>query len=131
MHSSQRPIFAFCASLLLFWCGNGCNQRPNVPFSDLGQAKTIATKVLDAWKSGKAMEEMKSASPPVFVSEDLWRNHLTLVDYKIDGDGEMMASNVRFKVLLTYTDKGGRKVERSFKYLVTTTPAVTFFREEG
>lgn len=109
----------------------GCSQQSNVPMSDMAKAREVAEKVLDAWKSGAAMEGMKNETPPIVVSEDLWRNRVKLTSYKFQGDGERLGTNVRHKILLIYTDKGGKKVERTFNYLITTVPAITFFREEG
>lgn len=116
---------------LLIVASWGCSQQPSVPMSDMAKARQVAEKVLDAWKSGAAMESMKNETPPIVVSEDLWRNKATLTSYKFQGDGERMGTNVRHKVLLIYADKSGKKMERTFNYLITTVPAVTFFREEG
>ena len=112
-----------------FFCV-GCGPR-QVPLSDKAQARQVAEKVLDAWKSGSSMEEMKSLSPPIIVSEDLWRKQSSLNSYQFISDGEMLGPNVRFSIQLTCTDSEGKEIDRTFNYLVTTTPAITFFREEN
>jgi hypothetical protein len=107
----------------------GCSQQPNVPVSDEAQAKKIAEKVLDAWKAGGTAEDLKSETPPIFVSEDLWRNKMVLTSYSIK-DTKIVGTNVRFEITLSYTDKGGKKSDKTIAYLVTTTPAITFIRED-
>lgn len=120
---------AFVSLANLFWLV-GCS-GPQVPISDKAQAKKVAEQVLDAWKSGSAMDEMKDLSPPIIVSEDLWRKNVILNAYSFNGEGSMLGPNVRFEIQLKYNDGGGRDVERAFAYLVTTTPVITFFREDS
>ena len=108
----------------------GCSPAP-VPPSDSKQALELVEKLLGQWKSGTTIEELEKMTPPTYVSEALWKGGAKLTDYKVVGDGEMLGPNVRFKISLKYAGKNGAVVERSFYYLVTTTPALTFFREEG
>lgn len=111
-------------------CLIGCGQ-PSVPVSDLVQAKQVATQVLDAWKSGSTIDELKKKSPAIIVSDDLWRRKVILNSYRFLDEGAMLGPNARFVIQLNYSDPEGKKAEKSFAYLVTTTPAITFFREDG
>ena len=95
------------------------------------QARKLAETLLDKWKSGASIEEMASQTPPMYASEDLWKKGTKLTDYQFVGNGEMLGPNVRFKISLKCSGKDGKVTERSFNYLVTTTPALTFHREEG
>jgi hypothetical protein len=108
----------------------GCGPA-KVPPSDSQQALVLVEKLLGQWKSGATIEELAKMTPPTYVSEDLWKKGVKLTEYKIVGEGEMLGPNVRFKVALKYAGKNGAVAEKSFNYLVTTTPALTFFREEG
>lgn len=110
-------------------CLSGCSQ-PQVPVSDLAQARKVAEQVLEAWKSGSTMDDLKKLSPPIIVYDDLWRKQAKLSSYKIQGEGALHGSNARFQIQLTFSDTDGKTAEKSFAYLVTTTPAITFFREE-
>lgn len=126
--TNLRPlVFGFIVNL--FWFV-GCSQ-PQVPISDMAQAREVAEQVLEAWKSGSAMDDMKTLSPPIIVSEDLWRKKVKLNAYSFIGEGSMLGPNVRFEIQLKYKDESGRDVEKVFPYLVTTTPVITFFREDG
>ena len=108
----------------------GCGLAKIAP-SDSQQALALVEKLMGQWKSGAKIEELAKMTPPTFVSEDLWKNGVKLTDYKVVGEGEMLGPNVRFKIALKYAGKNGTVAEKSFNYLVTTTPALTFFREEG
>jgi hypothetical protein len=127
MVAFQRKVLSLLIVLLSGILG--CSE-PKVPVSDLAQAKAIAEQVLEAWMSGSAMDDLKRMSPPIIVSEDLWRRQVALRSYKISGDGAMLGPNARFDIQLTYLEANGTSVEKTFGYLVTTTPAITFFREE-
>jgi len=115
----------FCALLAA-----GCGPAP-VPPSDSKQALAIVERLMSQWKTGVTVGELAQSNPPTFVSEVLWKNGSKLTDYRVVGEGEMLGPNVRFKISLKYLGKNGAVAQRSFNYLVTTTPAMTFFREEG
>jgi hypothetical protein len=107
----------------------GCSST-SVPASDIAEAKKLVSTVLDSWKEGKTIAELKSRSPTIVVGEVLWEKQTGLQSYEIQGDGKMQGTNVRFTVLLNYTTNG-KKASRAFNYLVTTAPVLTFFREDG
>lgn len=123
----QHRFVLLCAIVLTSLMG--CAES-KVPVSDLAQAKKVAEQVLEAWKSGSTMEEMKNGSPSIIVSEDLWRQKASLKSYKIIDEGSMLGPNARFEIQLTYEDSKGKNTEKTLTYLVTTAPAITFFREE-
>ena len=108
----------------------GC--RPvGAPMSDASQAKTLMQKTMEQWRSGGSLDELRKQSPPVYVTEDLWRNGALLNDYSISEESERLGSNIRLRVNLRYTNKSGKAIEKSFRYIVTTQPALTIVREEG
>ena len=109
----------------------GCSSAPSVSNSDPSKAKEIAKTILDAWKNGETMESLKQKSPPMFAMIDLWKDGCVLNSYEIIGEGEMLGPNVRFQVRFNCQDKSGKKVDKTIKYLVTTTPAITFIKEDG
>ena len=130
----QRSILFRGPVLILMFFGLmtaiGCGPA-KVPISDSQQARSLAEKLLEQWKSGVKIAELPKQSPPVYVSEDLWKKEAKLTEFKFLNEGDMLGPNVRFKVSLKCKGKDGKVTERSFNYLVTTTPALTFFREEG
>jgi hypothetical protein len=109
----------------------GCTGAPSVSNSDPTKAKEIAITILDAWKEGETMESLKQKTPPMFAVIDLWKDGSKLNSYEIIGEGEMVGPNIRFQVRFNCQDKAGKKVDKTIKYLVTTTPAITFIKEDG
>lgn len=109
----------------------GCSSAPSVSSSDPNKAKEVAKTILDAWKNGETMESLKQKTPPMFAVIDLWKDGCSLTSYEFVGDGEMVGPNVRFQVRFICQDKAGKKVDKTIKYLVTTTPAITFIKEDG
>ena len=128
------PSFRFGANLALFLvfligCV-GCGPA-RVPLSDIQEAKGLAQRLLEKWKSGEDMSKFATESPPIFISEDIWKKGAKLQSFAFLDEGKMFGSNVRFQITLKYMSKDGKASERTFYYLVTTTPALTFFREES
>lgn len=119
-----------CPLLFFLFLCVGCGPT-TAPASDSKQAMKIAKRMLDAWQAGTKLEEAVKTPPEVVVYEELWKRGTKLVAYEIVGDSEMLGPNVRIKVMLKYLGKDNKSTERSVYYLVTTTPALTFFREEG
>jgi len=99
--------------------------------SDAGKAKELLQTMLEDWKSGTNLEETKKRTPPVYVTEDLWRGGLKLESYSVSDESDVLGSNIRFKVNLKCTNKGGKAIDRSVRYIITTEPALTVVREEG
>jgi hypothetical protein len=126
----NQLVMLVCLACLSLTVLGGCG-TPKVPVSDKDASKTLAEKLLTQWQSGITVEQLSKETPPVYVTEDLWLKGATLTEYKFVGDGEMLGPSARFKIALKCKGKDGKVVDRSFFYLVTTTPAMTFSREEG
>ena len=127
-----RPTAGNCwiGIVLILFLQLGCSPR-TAPMSDAAQAKELLQKMLDEWKSGTSLDELKKRHPPVYFTEDLWRNGATLNEYVMKEESEVLGSNIRFQVKLKCTNKGGKAIERPVRYIVTTQPALTIVREEG
>ena len=123
-HSLSLLLLATVTMLL------GCGPV-QAPVSDPEQATKLVAQVMGEWKLGKKWGETKQQTPPIYVTEDLWRNGLTLNDFSLIGNGELLGTSVRVQVNLKCTDKNGKVISRSVRYLVTTKPALTVMREEG
>lgn len=121
----------FLVGIVLVLCLQfGCSPA-TAPMSDASQAKALLQKTLDEWKSGTSLDEMRKHNPPVYVTEDLWRSGAKLNEYSIAEDSVLLGSNIRLEVNLKFTNKSGNAIKKSFRYIVTTRPALTIVREEG
>ena len=88
------------------------------------------TTALDHWKSGGDPLSMPSSSTPMTVQDLEWQSGARLLDYEVLGDGVPADANLRVKVKLTLANKAkGKNAEKTVNYLVTTSPAVTVFRD--
>ncbi len=108
----------------------GCGPVP-VPVSDPALAKQLLEETLENWKAGESWDSLQKKTQPVYVTEDLWRARCRLTNFSVLGEGELMASNIRFRVQLKCTSLTGKTTDRTVNYLVTTKPALTIAREEG
>lgn len=130
IHHRLSKAVLFLASMTCVLLQLGCTPS-TAPMSDAGRAKELLQSALDAWQSGASIEDSRKANPPVYVTEDFWRNGSKLREYKLVGESEVLGSNIRFKVDLRCTNKAGKAMDKSVRYLVTTVPALTIVREEG
>lgn len=105
----------------------GCAQGVAHPV-DPDRARDALKTALDHWKSGGDPLSMPSSATPMTVQDLEWQSGAKLVDYQILGDGVPADANLRVKVKLTLAGKG-KKAEKTVNYLVTTSPAVTVFRD--
>ena len=118
-----------CGLTLWSFCLGGCGaSAPDA--TDVESATTLMESTLAAWQSGATVAELRERSPAVYVSDESWLQGFQLDEYKIEGAGEPLGTNVRFQVTLKGSNAGGRKVERKVKYLVATTPAQSVARDD-
>ncbi len=123
----NRRGFALVALTLML---AGCSPT-KAPMSDAAKAKELLQKMLGEWQSGTKLGEIRKLSPPVYVTEDLWRNGAKLDEFSLADDSEVLGSNIRIQVKLKCSSTNGKVDEKSVRYLVTTQPALTIAREEG
>ena len=123
---NRRGFASIALAMLLVGCS-----PTTAPMSDAAKAKELLQKMLGEWQSGTKLGEIKKLSPPVYITEDLWRNGAILDEFSLADDSEVLGSNIRIQVKLKCSSKNGKVVERSVRYLVTTQPALTIAREEG
>ncbi|MDG3004120.1 hypothetical protein [Paludisphaera mucosa] len=124
---TRRTAGALALALGLASAATGCGTGVAHPV-DPGGAMVALKTTLDAWKEGKDPESLKTAASPIVVQDMEWQSGAKLVDYHVEGDGSPADANLEVRVKLNLTAKG-KKVERNAHYLVTTSPAVTVFRD--
>ncbi len=110
---------------LLYGCGGG-GGSPNPVDSD--RAREYLKAVLDTWKKGESIDSLKTGSPAITAQDFDWLAGASLVDYEVAGEGTPIDANLRVPVKLTVRSKG-KETKKSVSYLVTTSPAVTVFRD--
>jgi hypothetical protein len=94
---------------------------------DADAARAALKTTLDAWKGGEPPDSLQSASPAIIAQDMEWSSGAKLIDYDFLGDKPADA-NLDARVKLTISARG-KKIQREARYLVTTRPAVTVFRD--
>jgi hypothetical protein len=105
----------------------GCSSGVANPV-DPDRARDALKSALDHWKSGGDPLSMPTSATPMTVQDLEWQSGAKLLDYQVLGDGEPADANLRVKVKLTLAGKS-KNAEKTVNYLVTTSPAVTVFRD--
>lgn len=121
-----RYLAAAALAVAIAATAAGCSQGVAHPV-DPDSARAALKTTLDAWKEGKTPDSLASASPAIVAQDMEWMSGAKLLDYSVVSDTPADA-NLDARVKLTLSAKG-KKVEREAKYLVTTSPAVTVFRD--
>lgn len=108
----------------------GC-RAPVVETSDANAANEIVISTFQQWKSGRTIDDLRNAQPPIYVAEDLWFRGYQLKDFSVERPAEVHGTNIRFGMKLRLVDLKGKESSQSVNYLVTTTPAVTIARQDN
>jgi hypothetical protein len=129
MFIDLRSRRSACGALAMLVAASiaGCSGGVANPV-DPNRALDALKTALDHWKSGGDPLAMPTSSTPMTVQDLEWQSGAKLVDYQVLGEGVPADANLRVKVKLTLAGKG-KNAEKTVNYLVTTSPAVTVFRD--
>lgn len=105
----------------------GCGP-PRAQPVDVELARRTLIQVLDHWKQGGAIEDLRKLSPEVVAQEHLWQSGNKLLDYTLSPDGRAEDANWYCEVRLTLQspDSDAPKVKQ-VTYVVGTDPVLTVF----
>jgi len=108
----------------------GCASRPQRagPVNP-SVAREALRASLESWKKGEQMRSLRERSPAIIVQDLDWEAGYRLTDYQIIGDGKDDTVNLRCPVQLTLVDTQGHQVKKKVRYIVSTDPGITVFRE--
>ncbi len=125
---STIPSFVvpfLCLGLLFL---TGCGE-PRAAAVDPVLAKTSLLDVMEHWKKGRAMEELRKQDPEIVVQEMWWSDGRKLLSYQIVGEGRVEDANWFCDVeLQVSTGEGKEPITKTFTYVVGTDPVITVFR---
>jgi len=123
-------MLSWCIALCCVLPGCGGPARAKPVKVDLAR-KTLA-QVLDHWKSGGNIDELRKRKPEVVAQDFFWIKGMKLQEYRILDDGHPEDASLRCEVELTLLpEDGGAPVKKTVNYLVGTDPVLTVFREMG
>lgn len=124
--------------LTLCWCGAlscallGCGGPVRAKPVQVNLARETLTQVLDHWKSGGSIDELRKRNPEIVAQEFFWTKGMKLQEYRVLGDGSPKNANLMCEVELTLVPAdGGASTKKTVEYMVGTDPVLTVFRVIG
>jgi hypothetical protein len=119
------PAYAGLLAMLLAAGLSGCSApKPDDP----DQARATLTTALDAWQSGRTIDEVTNGSPAIVVSDPAWKNGFKLSRYQIAEKTSAAGLDLKFPVALRLQDPKGKDVEEKVNYTVSVQPTRTVLR---
>ncbi len=112
---------------LLFATIAGCGSDPGLKPTDADQ-KGLAS-VLESWKKGETLEELKKAKPPISVSDPDWSAGKKLVGYRFLEERKGKNPARRIPIELEIKGDTGKATKKTVRYAVSITPTLTVVRE--
>lgn len=124
--SRRRWLWA-AGGLIAAGCSGGGGPR-NAPV-DEAKARDTLRSALDSWKRGEKVEQLQSASPPIYVIDPDWQSGAVLRDYQLVGEGTAMDANLSCPVRITVRVPGRGETTREVTFIVSTAPNLTVSRK--
>jgi hypothetical protein len=124
----MRTSVILAAALALCGCGD---PKPLSMAATAESSRATLVTGLDAWKAGKSAEQMADFSPPLTFMDDDLAAGAKLIDYKVEGDGQVRGTGYTYIVTLKLQEKDGAKArDKKFGYRVVTEPKHVIARED-
>lgn len=106
----------------------GCG-GPLVKPVDPEVARSTLKEVLETWKQGGSIAELKRKTPKIVVQEIDWSRGMLLQNFKLLEQGREEDANLFCEVELTLVPAvGGKPVKKTVIYVIGTDPVLTVFR---
>ncbi|MEZ6087333.1 MAG: hypothetical protein R3C05_04750 [Pirellulaceae bacterium] len=126
--TEATKLVARLGIVLLLLVIPSCGPRRAAPV-DADLAEQTLLRVLETWKSGGTISQLRSADQPVVVQDASWTEGKTLESYTLVGDGWVEDANLFQDVELTFAPEAGRRsVPKRVTYVIGTDPVITVFR---
>lgn len=129
LHNVRRaaPLLILLCCCVLLLTSAGCGPVRARPV-EVGLARETLLKVLDHWKQGGTIDELRRAKPEIVAQEPLWSGGNQLIEYEMTGEGQEEDANWYCEVKLTLqsTDRS-KPIKKTVTYVVGTDPVLTVF----
>ena len=106
----------------------GCEGTAAPTAADSEEAKQMLELALGLWVKGKTVDDAKSGSPSILVSDPKWSRGDKLKKFEINSDGKPSGAERVFTVKLSLLNNKGKEVSETVDYRVGTSPVFTVFR---
>ncbi len=120
---SRRCLLLSAMSIMI-----GCGEERAAPV-DVTVAKASLMEVMDHWKSGGSIDDLRKRDPEIVVQEALWSGGRRLLNYQLLGEGRVEDANWFCDVELTLApQEGSEPMKKTLTYVIGTDPVLTVFR---
>ncbi len=121
--SALIGLLPMLALLLIPGCG-----EPRAAPVDVELARATLTDVLEHWKAGGTIGQLRERTPEIVVQEAIWANGRRLLEFAPVDDGWKEDANWYCEVELTLVAEDGNEPDRKkVTYVVGTDPILTVF----
>ncbi len=100
------------------------------PQTDSAKGREVMKRVLDTWKQGGTVEELKSGSPSVTARDPDWSAGSKLTSYEIADEDGRAGVDLVLTVKLSLTRSDGRTQEKKVNYTVGIGSSTVVVRNE-
>lgn len=106
----------------------GCGEQRAAPVDPVLARKSLVD-VMEHWKSGGAIDELRKRQPEIVAQEMWWSQGRKLISFQLLGEGRVEDANWFCDVELEVADGDGKEpVKKTFSYVIGTDPVITVFR---
>jgi hypothetical protein len=125
----MRPILLLLAvaCLALTGCAAGSSLPPA---TDSAQGREALKTVLDTWKKGGTIDELKTANPPITVRDPDWSAGAKLASYEIAPEEARAGVDLLLTVKLVLAPPDGPPREKKVAFKVAVGSSTVVLRNE-
>lgn len=106
----------------------GCGEQRAAPVDPV-LAKKSLVDVMEHWKNGGAIDELRKRNPEIVAQEMWWSQGRKLIGFQLIGEGRVEDANWFCDVELEVSEGDGKEpVKKTFTYVIGTDPVITVFR---
>lgn len=119
------------AAVAVSWFA-GCFAPPPVKVGgDPDEAATVLGEVLEEWKKGKKVDDLKEEDPPVIARDPDWEAGGVLKSYEVNKTPREDGGNWRVDATVTVSGPGLPTGPQSVSYSVSIVPKVVVMRMDA
>jgi len=111
-------------------CLAGCGGSTLPPETDAARGRAALKTVLDTWKRGGTVEELKNGSPSITARDPDWAAGAKLTDYEIAPEDGRAGADLVLTVKLSLVIADGKPRDKKVGYTVAATSQTVVLRNE-
>lgn len=109
---------------------SGCGTGSVPPATDAAKGRETLTTVLETWKRGGTIDELKKASPAIQVRDPDWSAGAKLTSYEIAPEDARAGVDLLLTVKLVLVQPNGQTREKQVGFIVAVGSTTAVLRNE-